>query len=115
MWAISNLEAMQNEVPWDSNTVEVVQAESIPKPKYQRDLDEAKDVASNDYDFKNDVETWTDLAYSRFHPRSVTIVNEFEHSLVEESFDCFTGGVELWKGDQFEYDFCDKIRQYIEE
>lgn len=72
-------------------------------------------MASNDYDFKNNVETWTDFAYTRFHPRSVTIVNEFEHSSTEQSFDCFTGGTELWKGDQFEYDFCDKIRQYIEE
>lgn len=113
--ASSDLDSVQNEVPWESNAVEVVQAESIPKPKYQTDLDEARDVAKNDYDFKNNVETWTDFAYSRFHPRSVTIVNEFEHSLAEETFDCFTSGTELWKGDQFEQDFCDKIRQYIEE
>lgn len=113
--ASSNLDSVQNEVPWDSDAVEVLQAESIPKPKYQTDLDESKDVAKNDYDFKNNVETWTDFAYSRFHPRSVTIVNEFEHSLTEETFDCFTSGTELWKGDHFEQDFCDKIRQYIEE
>lgn len=113
--ASSNLENVQNDVPWDPNAVEVLKAESIPKPDYQRDLDQSKDVTSQDYDFKNNVETWTDFAYTRFHPRSVTIVNEFEHSITEETFDCFTGGTELWKGDQFESDFCDKIRQYIEE
>lgn len=90
-------------------------AEPIPKPKYQHDLDQPNIDPNHDYNFKNNVETWTDFSYTRFHPRSITIINEFEHSLTEESFDCFTGGMELWKGDQFEHDFCDKIRQYVEE
>ncbi|KAG4074450.1 hypothetical protein HA402_015739 [Bradysia odoriphaga] len=111
----SDLDKVQQELPWDSNAVEVVEAESIPKPQYQKDLDESKNVAANDYDFKNSVETWTDFAYTRFHPRSATVVNEFEHSLMEEPFDCFTSGVELWKSETFDYDFCEKIRQYIEE
>lgn len=113
--AFSNLESVQGDVQWDSNAVEVMQAEAIPKPKYQQDLDQLRQDPDYDYDFKNNVETWTDFAYTRFHPRSITIVNEFEHSLIEDPFDCFTAGMELWKGDQFEYDFCDKIRQYIEE
>lgn len=113
--ASSNLENLQKDLLWDSNAVEVMHAEAIPKPKYQQDLDQPNKDLDCDYNFKNNVETWTDFAYTRFHPRSITIVNEFEHSLTEEPFDCFTGGVELWKGDQFEYDFCDKIRQYVEE
>lgn len=111
----SSLESLQRDVLWDSSAVEVLQAEASAKPKYQEDLKQSNADPDHDYDFKNNVETWTDFAYARFHPRSSTIINEYEHSLAEDSFDCFTGGVELWKSDQFEYDFCDKIRQYIEE
>ncbi|KAJ6626282.1 Protein misato [Pseudolycoriella hygida] len=110
-----SLENVQDEVPWDSNAVEVLQAESVPKPKYQKDLEEMKSDTCFNYDFKNTVKTWTDFAYTRLHPRSVTIVNEFEDSLTEDSFDCFTSGASLWQKDQFENDFCDKVRQYIEE
>ncbi len=109
------MEKVQLELPWDSNAVEVMEAEAIPKPEFQKDLDASKNVVVYDYDFKNNVETWTDFSYTRFHPRSVTILNEYEHSSVEESFDCYTGGIEMWRSEQFEDDFCDKIRQYIEE
>lgn len=109
------MEQVQQDVLWDSNAVEVVQTESIPKPEFQNDLDASRNTTGKDYDFQNNVETWTDFAYARFHPRSVNIVNEFEHSLVEESFDCFTSGTGLWQCEQFDYDFTDKIRQYMEE
>lgn len=111
----SDLEKVQQELPWDADAVEVLQTECIPKPEYQQDLDEAKSLRDKDYDFHTNVETWTDYAYARYHPRSVTIIREFELSLNEETFDCFTSGTELWRGEQFEDDFSDRIRQYVEE
>lgn len=99
---------------WDD--IEVVQQEKTEKPKYQKDLEKEEPISNyTDYQFSETVETWTDFMYSRLHPRSINLVNQFEHSNEENAFDCFTSGSEIWKAECFEDDFGDKIRQYIEE
>lgn len=106
---------------WDPAALEIMRKEKIQKPLYQQDLDATTTLSSTnkscnpDYNFSETVETWTDFMYSRYHPRSINIINDVHHSPSEHSFDCFTSGTELWKTDYFQEDYCDKIRQYIEE
>lgn len=102
---------------WDTTNVQTVTEPKEEKPKFLRDLDQgiAESSENPDYNFIDTVETWTDFMYSRYHPRSVHILNDYEHSNKENAFDCFTSGVNIWKTDDFQDNYCDKIRQYIEE
>lgn len=100
---------------WDIGGVEVVKQEPAKKSQYQMDLGAAGSTGGKDYKFSETVETWTDYLYSRYHPRSINIINDLEHSSTEDTFDCFTAGIELWKTEYFQEEFSDNIRQYIEE
>lgn len=101
---------------WDENAIEL-QIEEKPQKndlqealsKQQPQLDEIK--SSN---LEKNIEVWSDYLYTRFHPRTVNIVNDYHHNSDEYSFDVFNLGIDLWKGD-FGEDFSDKIRNYMEE
>ncbi|XP_067636109.1 protein misato [Eurosta solidaginis] len=100
----------------DSTDVEVVQQPQANKHDFQKDLENPViDIHEKEYNLAENVETWTDYLYARYHPRSVNIVNEYKHDSGKQIFDTFASGVQLWKTTQFEDDFCDKIRQYVEE
>ncbi|XP_059618838.1 protein misato [Phlebotomus argentipes] len=109
-----NSEALTPQIPWNSQNIEIVQAPVTEKPAYQKDL-QTSGGASQDYNFQSTVKSWTDFMYSRYHPRSLNVIQEYSHSDEENTFDTFTNGRELWKSGSFDEDFCDKIRQYIEE
>lgn len=103
---------------WDSSSVQTVAEPKLEKPQFLNDLAQQTEVetaVTKNYNFIETVETWTDFMYSRYHPRSVHILNEYEHSTKENAFDCFTSGASTWKTDDFQDNYCDKIRQYIEE
>jgi len=53
--------------------------------------------------------------YSRYHPKSINLIREFEHSSTENKFDTFTNGQLVWKQGYFEEEYSDNIRQYLEE
>lgn len=72
-------------------------------------------IIDKDYDFTNNANTWTDFMYARYHPRTVHLVQEYEQFKNENSFDTFSNGTSIWKTENFEDDFGDKIRQYLEE
>lgn len=109
------------EVAWDLDKVEVIRKEPVKKNEYQKDLEqaatqvEAADEEEKDYNFKDTVNDWIDFSYSRFHPRSINIVNKYTHSKEENQFDTITNGMELWGDYSFQDEFTDKIRQYVEE
>uniref|UniRef100_A0A1B0DNQ5 Misato Segment II tubulin-like domain-containing protein n=2 Tax=Phlebotomus papatasi TaxID=29031 RepID=A0A1B0DNQ5_PHLPP len=109
-------DALNPQIPWDSQSIEVVREEAAEKPTFQKDLDTTGQAnVQGDYEFRNTVKSWTDFMYTRYHPRSVNVIREYSHSDEENSFDTFTNGRELWKSGSFGEDFGDKIRQYIEE
>uniref|UniRef100_T1GRN5 DML1/Misato tubulin domain-containing protein n=1 Tax=Megaselia scalaris TaxID=36166 RepID=T1GRN5_MEGSC len=72
-------------------------------------------MEEKEYKLNENVKTWTDFLYSRYHPRSINIVRDYKHSDEKESLDTFSNGKSLWKTDLFEDEFCDRIRQYVEE
>lgn len=66
------------DLPWD--TVERIAEPAPMKNEYLTDLDaENPPTEEKEYNFEQEVKTWTDFLYPRFHPRTVNIVNEYHH------------------------------------
>lgn len=107
----------EENVLWEPDQVEVIKQEQCVKPEYQQHLDNACQPPDNakPYDFTNTVETWSDFMYSRYHPRSMNILNSLKDTTDESSFDCFPAGTQLWRNENLEDELGDKVRQYIEE
>lgn len=84
------------------------------KNKFQQNLDKNADEQklSDDCNLDEEVRVWSDFLYTRFHPRTVNVINEYEHEGQTSEFDLFPLGRNLWH--DFE-DFGDKIRNYVEE
>lgn len=103
---------------WDDDKVELQEEQTESKNEFQRDIDNPKalpEVSSKKYDLEDKVKVWSDYLYSRFHPKTVNIVNDYQHCNEQTPFDSFSLGAALWKSDIFEDEFSDKIRSYIEE
>ncbi|XP_053691518.1 protein misato [Sabethes cyaneus] len=118
----SQSDSVLNEIAWDPDKIEVISQQPADKCDYQKDLeqgatesDTCEDEQEKDYNFKETVNDWIDYSYSRFHPRSINIVNQYNHSKEENQFDTIINGLELWRRANIEDEFGDKIRQYIEE
>ncbi|PSN51241.1 Protein misato [Blattella germanica] len=105
-----------NEAQWPTDKVDVVVS---PKPEKNEFLDDEQvDHASNlpkVYNLDNVVNVWEDYLRTRYHPRTVSIVNEYEHNNEEKPFDVFNCGSNIWKTEQFQEDFIDRIRIFVEE
>ena len=67
------------------------------------------------YNLDNVVKVWADYLQTRYHPRTVSIINEYEHNNEDKPFDVFNCGSNIWKTEQFQEDFIDRIRIYVEE
>ncbi|XP_013111049.2 protein misato [Stomoxys calcitrans] len=107
---------LKEDLAWHSSEVEIVAQEEAKKHEFQSDLDNAStSVEEKDYNLADNVDSWVDFLYGRYHPRTVHVVNEFRHNPERQTLDTNTSGVQLWKTEQFEDDFCDRIRQYVEE
>lgn len=113
----SSIEKVKESSIWDPKQIEVVQEQAIEPHDYQKDLGnpEAGPSDKKDYNFGETVETWADFMYSRFHPRTVSLLDGLRHSSVENNFDTFTYGKLKWKDNYFDDNFTDKIRSFIEE
>lgn len=77
--------------------------------------DPNKCVLEQSYDFEKTTKVWSDFLYSRFHPRTIETIKEYQYCNENTPFDAFPLGSALWKTSQFIDDFSDKIRSYIEE
>lgn len=64
---------------------------------------------------EEDVNVWSDYLYSRFHPRTVNLINEYQFQNENTPFDVFPLGRNLWSLIGFQEDFIDNIRWYVEE
>lgn len=111
----SVLSQLRADIEWDEQKIEVIESENVPMPEYQKDLHQAGTSEVKDYKLKDTIENWPDFIYTRYHPRSINIVKEFEHSDEFTTLDTFSSGMKLWETSTFEDNFCDNIRAYIEE
>ncbi|KAJ8925913.1 hypothetical protein NQ315_009765 [Exocentrus adspersus] len=108
----------KSDVNWDSDLVEIEGVSGNNKNQFLKDLEnpeESHKVLTKTYDLEKDVTVWSDFLYSRFHPRTVTVINEYQHENEHTPFDAFPLGKDLWNSSSFEDDFSNKIRSYVEE
>lgn len=101
---------------WDENAVEVEHKERPSKNILQNALAEEDPQLSNikSSHLEKNIDVWSDYLYTRFHPRTVNTINDYQHNSEEFAFDVFNLGEDVW-ANEFIDDFSDKIRQYMEE
>lgn len=111
------LSSIQKDIAWEEDGIEVVHSDpGIVKPEFQRDLDDPDvNMEEKQYNLSENVNTWTDFLYSRYHPRSINVLRDYKHSDEKNSLDTFSNGNLLWRTELFQDEFCDRIRQYVEE
>ena len=111
---------------WDPASLEVTSEDKIPEAPFVQSLEKnsQQNSASNDTEegpetkpqnFSNKVHSWVDYLIPRFHPRSINIVKEYKHECPDQPFNIFNYGQAVWRSEQFQDDFSDRIRAYVEE
>uniref|UniRef100_A0A336N0H6 CSON010014 protein n=1 Tax=Culicoides sonorensis TaxID=179676 RepID=A0A336N0H6_CULSO len=122
----NTIDQIKSDVQWDESKIQVLNDqmgidsnESNSKSKvneYLKNLNEPDvDPDSKNYNFNEIVTEWSDFQYSKYHPRSVNVIKDYQHDVDETSFDTFMAGWQVWKQSDMEDEFCDKIRNMIEE
>lgn len=80
-------ENLEISLPWD--TIEKTEKPVANKNEYLEDIDSeqasATELDKKQYNFEQNVTTWTDYLYPRFHSRTVNIVKEYEHGDINVS------------------------------
>ncbi|XP_047507186.1 protein misato [Pieris napi] len=111
---LENELSTDEEIPW--NSVEKIEDPPAYKNVYLTDIESenTSNIENKKYILEQDVKTWTDYLYPRFHPRTINIVKEYQHGSEQESFDVGCTGRLIWKSDYGET-FSDNIRKYVEE
>lgn len=109
----SVLDQVRMNIPWDN--IEVMKSEEAQVPEFQKDLKENQVAASKNYNLKDNITNWPDFMYTRYHPKSINIIKEYEHHEDYATLDTFTAGMKLWETSFFEDNFCDNIRTFMEE
>nr|CAD7571100.1 unnamed protein product [Timema californicum] len=116
-------------VPWPREKVEVLTEPTTLKNEFLQDIDEENVMDQDDghtsktvvqdalkvYKLENVVKVWADYLRQRFHPRTVSIINKYEHANDSQPFNNYKLGANLWNTEQFEEDFTDWIRNLVEE
>ncbi|XP_012251024.2 protein misato isoform X2 [Athalia rosae] len=101
---------------WDPDNYEVTTEPTIPKVPFIQSLEQTfANTEPKDFNFESDVTVWADYLVPRFHPRTVNIIQEYQHESVDQPFNVYQYGHNLWQSDQFQDDFTNKIRAYAEE
>lgn len=112
----SVLDQIRSSIAWDDDAkIEVMETAEAPVPEFQKDLQQSGSVENKNYNLKETITNWPDYMYTRYHPRSINIVKDYEHHADYATLDTFTAGMQLWDNSHFEDDFCDGIRSYMEE
>lgn len=62
---------------WEN--IEKVEEPTCSKNQYLADIDTNIDVTSKEYNLENEIKTWTDFLYPRFHSRTLNIIKEYKH------------------------------------
>ncbi|XKL67113.1 hypothetical protein PGB90_010533 [Kerria lacca] len=113
-------------VLWPKDKIQVEYKDKYEKNEFLEDLENQENKMNDEetvsfenlakkYELNDQVRFWSDYLGTRFHPRTVTIINNYEHDGVEYTFNTYYQGTELWKTDLFLEDWCDKCRAYSEE
>ncbi|XP_012270031.1 protein misato [Orussus abietinus] len=101
---------------WESENIDVTKESAPVKPPFIQSLDQSsKNTEPSPFNLEQDVNVWTDFLVPRFHPRTINIIKGYKHECSVQPFDIFNYGQNIWKTTQFNEDFSDRIRAYVEE
>jgi len=113
-----------DEVLNTSTKFETIQQEKVFRNEFISDLTKQEKIANDDNDssiadkvyyLDNDVKVWSDFLKARFHPRTITSIEEYKHNDSNNVFKNFTQGVELWESYKMKETWTDGLRLYAEE
>lgn len=70
---------IEEDLPW--HTVEKIEEPAPSKNEFLQDIDGENSATTDDkqYNLEEDVKTWSDFLYPRFHSRTVNIIKEYQH------------------------------------
>jgi len=77
--------------------------------------DEKLNIAEKVYNLDNDVKIWSDFLKARFHPRTITSIDEYKHNDSSNQFNNFAQGLALWDSYKMKETWTDNLRLYAEE
>ncbi|XP_026485728.2 protein misato [Vanessa tameamea] len=105
---------LEENLPWDA--VEKLEQPGPSKNDFIKDInsENASKMEYKQYNLEQEIDTWTDYLYPRFHSRTVNVIKEYQSGNANESFDTNGSGRLIWKSD-FGESFTDNIRKYVEE
>ncbi|CRL04367.1 CLUMA_CG017460, isoform A [Clunio marinus] len=112
----SVLDQVRSTIQWDEDFIEVMETEPVEVPEFQKSLQQ-NEVRDNQtaFNLKETIRDWPDFMYTRYHPKSINIIKEYERKDEVSTLDTFTAGSQLFETPFFEDDFCDNIRSFMEE
>lgn len=79
------------------------------------DEDQKFNFTEKVYNLDNDVKTWSDFLKARFHPRTITSIDEYKYNDSNNPFHNFVQGLELWDTYKMKETWTDNLRLYAEE
>ncbi|XP_026818236.1 protein misato [Rhopalosiphum maidis] len=109
-----------------STKIQTIQEEKIPSNEFFSDLAKQEQLITDDgnekinlaekvYNLDNDVKIWSDFLKARFHPRTITSIDEYKHNDSSNVFNNFAQGVTLWDSYKMKEIWTDNLRLYAEE
>lgn len=120
-----NYSNIDEEILNSSNKIQTIQEEKIPSNEFFSDLvkqelfiddsNEKLNIAEKVYNLDNDVKIWSDFLKARFHPRTITSIDEYKHNDSSNVFDNFAQGLALWDSYKMKETWTDNLRLYAEE
>ncbi|XP_017155885.1 protein misato [Drosophila miranda] len=95
--------------------LEVREQPLVPISEYQRDLLKGAIESGKNYKLADTTRSWADYLYARYHPRTLNVLPDLIRDSDVQALATQAAGKEIWDGDAFNEDFCNRIRQYVEE
>jgi len=79
------------------------------------DDDDKLNIADKVYNLDDDVKIWSDFLKARFHPRTITSIDEYKHNDSTNEFNNFAQGLTIWDSNKMKETWTDNLRLYAEE
>ncbi|XP_060861222.1 protein misato isoform X1 [Metopolophium dirhodum] len=120
-----NCSNIDEEILNSSTKIQTIQEEKIPSNEFFSDLakqellidddSEKINIAEKVYNLDDDVKIWSDFLKARFHPRTITSIDEYKHNDSSNVFNNFAQGLGLWDSYKMKETWTDNLRLYAEE
>lgn len=123
---VTTPDVSEDTVLWPSEKIQVHYENKNEKNDFLVDLENQESKMNVDefppfmesarrYNLNDQVRVWSDYLGTKFHPRTITIINEYHHNNSGGGFTTFSQGIDVWKTELFTEEWTNKLRAYAEE